>query len=148
MLRFFWKHYKKCAIIKDNVFSNIIYSEEFILVVFSSSSFANQNSRKIQISFDKSMLYYLVTLLAKYTSFCFQAMSKLFLKSCTSLPIILKKFVANLSSKQLKNHEIYIFTRIHNHRKYKKRPPVVILHFWSYLLPHSNFTQCLISSFM
>ena len=38
------------------------------------------NSRKIQISFDRSMVYYLVTLLAKYTSFFFQAMSKLFLK--------------------------------------------------------------------
>ena len=35
------------------------------------------------MSFDKSMLYYLVTLLAKHTSFFFEAMSKLFLKSCT-----------------------------------------------------------------
>ena len=65
-----------------------------------------------------------------------------------SLPITLKKFVANLSSKQLKNHEIYIFTSIHDHRKYKKHSPIAILHFWSYLLPRSNFTQYLINSFM
>ena len=86
------------------------------------------------------MLYYLMKLLAKHRSFFFQAMSKLFLKSCT-------KLVANLSSKQLKHDEICLFTNIHNHRNYKKPPPIVILHFWSYLLPRSNFTQCLIDSF-
>ena len=35
------------------------------------------------MSFDQFMLYYMVTLLVKHTSFFFQAMSKLFLKSCT-----------------------------------------------------------------
>ena len=87
------------------------------------------------------MPYYLVTLLAKHKSFFFQAMSKLFLKSCT-------KLVANLSSKQVKHNEICIFISIHNHRKYKKPPPIAILHFGSYLLPRSNFTQCLIDSFV
>ena len=127
-------------------FSSILYSEEFTLVAVVVLSFKIVEKYKWVLTNSCFIIWWRFWWNIR-PSF-FKPCLNYFWNHVPSVPIILKKHVANLSSKQLKNHEIYIFASIPNHRKYKEHPPLVILHFWSYLLPRSNFTLCLINSFM
>ena len=65
----------------------------------------------MEISFRKYVLYYLVTLLAKHTSFCFEDMSKLFLKSCT-IPTTIEKIVLQIYHQSNKKAIKYIFLQV------------------------------------